>query len=56
MRPPEWLDAVAIKRQTDTPDNATGYAMHGSRSHDAVVRVYDGRWQRHRDARARWRV
>jgi len=21
--------------------NATGYAMHGSRSHDAVIRVYD---------------
>jgi len=25
----------------DTPDNAIGYAMHGSRSHDAVIRVYD---------------
>jgi hypothetical protein len=25
----------------DTPDNAVGYAMHGSRSHDAVIRVYD---------------
>jgi hypothetical protein len=25
----------------DTPDNATGYAMHSSRSHDAVIRVYD---------------
>ena len=24
----------------DTPDNAIGYAMH-SRSHDAVIRVYD---------------
>jgi hypothetical protein len=23
------------------PDNAIGYAMHSSRSHDAVVRVYD---------------
>jgi len=22
--------------------NATGYAMHFSRSHDAVIRVYDG--------------
>jgi hypothetical protein len=25
----------------DTPDNATGYAMHSSRSHDAVIQVYD---------------
>ena len=25
----------------DTPDNAIGYAMQGSRSHDAVIRVYD---------------
>jgi hypothetical protein len=25
----------------DTPDNPIGYAMHGSRSHDAVIRVYD---------------
>jgi len=25
----------------DTPDNAIGYAMHNSRSHDAVIRVYD---------------
>ena len=25
----------------DAPDNAIGYAMHSSRSHDAVVRVYD---------------
>ena len=25
----------------DTPDNAIGYAMHRSRSHDAVIRVYD---------------
>ena len=24
----------------DTPDNAIGYAMHSSRSHDAVTRVY----------------
>jgi hypothetical protein len=24
----------------DTPDNAIGYALHSSRSHDAVVRVY----------------
>ena len=25
----------------DTPENAVGYAMHSSRSHDAVIRVYD---------------
>ena len=25
----------------DTPDTAIGYAMHYSRSHDAVIRVYD---------------
>jgi len=25
----------------DPPDNAIGYAMHSSRSHDAVIRVYD---------------
>jgi hypothetical protein len=25
----------------DTPDNAIGYAMHSSWSHDAVIRVYD---------------
>ena len=26
----------------DMPDHAIGYAMHFSRSHDAVIRVYDG--------------
>jgi hypothetical protein len=25
----------------DTPDNAIGYAMHSSRSNDALIRVYD---------------
>ena len=25
----------------DTPNHAIGYAMHSSRSHDAVIRVYD---------------
>ena len=25
----------------DTPDNAIGYAMHSSPSHDTVIRVYD---------------
>jgi len=24
-----------------TPDNAIGYAMHSSPSHEAVIRVYD---------------
>ena len=34
--------------------NAIGYASQYSRSHDAVIRVYD-EWQRDRDARARGR-
>ena len=35
-------DALPFGRLSyDTPDNAIGYAMHRSRSHDAVVRVYD---------------
>jgi len=25
----------------ETPNNAIGYAMHSSRSHDGVIRVYD---------------
>jgi len=25
----------------DTPDNAIRHAMHSSRSHDALIRVYD---------------
>jgi hypothetical protein len=29
----------------DTPDNAIGYALHSSRSHDAVIRVYDAAGQ-----------
>ena len=29
------------RRWYDTPDNAIGYAMHNSRSQDAVIRVYD---------------
>jgi len=32
--------------------NAVSYAMHYSRSYDAVIRVYDECWQRDRDARA----
>jgi hypothetical protein len=35
-------DALSFNRLWyDTPDNAIGYAMHSSRSHDAVIRVYD---------------
>jgi hypothetical protein len=33
-------------------ENAIGYAKHRSRSHDAVIRVYDERGPRDRDARA----
>jgi hypothetical protein len=36
--------------------NAIGYAKFFSRSHDAVIRVYDEAGQRDRDARARGRV
>jgi len=25
----------------DRPDNASGYAMHSSRSHETVIRIYD---------------
>jgi len=25
----------------ETPDDAIGYAIHSSRSHNAVIRVYD---------------
>jgi hypothetical protein len=39
----------------DTPDNAIGYAMHSSRSHDAVIRVYDQGRQRDPNARAQGR-
>jgi hypothetical protein len=35
-------DALPLGRLWyDTPDNAIGYAIHSSRSHDAVIRVYD---------------
>jgi len=47
-RTSEWLDAVAIKTANRAQpvracaiSNAIGYAMHNSRSHDAVIRVYD---------------
>ena len=35
--------------------NAIGYAMHDSRSHDALIRLYDGCWQRDRDTRVQGR-
>jgi hypothetical protein len=35
-------DTLPLGRQWyDTPDHAIGYAMHSSRSDDAVIRVYD---------------
>jgi hypothetical protein len=34
----------------DTPAHAIGYAMHNSRSHDAVIRVYDDAGNCDRDA------
>ena len=34
---------------------AVDYAKHSSRSHDAVIRVYDEGRQRHRDTRAQGR-
>ena len=39
----------------DTPDNAIGYAMHSSRSHDAVIRVYDDAGKCDRNTRTRGR-
>ena len=35
--------------------NTIGYAIHSSRSHDAVIRVYDADWQRDRNSRAHGR-
>ena len=47
-------DALPFRRLWyDTPDNAIGYAMHSSRSHDAVIRVYGWRWQDDRNPQAR---
>jgi len=40
--PPSRLIALPFGRLWyDTPDNAIGYAVHSSRSHNAVIRVYD---------------
>ena len=46
-------DALPFGRlwYTEIP-HAIGYAKFRSRSHDAVIRVYDEAGQRHRDARA----
>ena len=38
-----------------TPDNAIGYAIHSSRSHNAVIRVYDAAGNSDRDARTQRR-
>jgi hypothetical protein len=52
-------DALSFGRlwygEPNAVEDAIGYAMHNSRSHDAVIRVYDAGWQRDRDARAHWR-
>jgi len=40
----KWADAPSPpfgRLCYHTPDHAVGYAMHSSRSHDAVIRVYD---------------
>ena len=33
--------SIGTYGEPDTVSNAIGYAMHSSRSHDAVIRVYD---------------
>ena len=48
--------AGAARRRARRSCNAIDYAKHRSCSHDAVIRVYDERWQRDRDARAQGRV
>jgi hypothetical protein len=35
------MHVYEVRPRYDTPDNAIGYAMHRSRSHPAVIRVYD---------------
>jgi len=40
----------------DRPDNMIGYVMHSSRSHDAVIRLYDETGNVIEDARAHWRL
>ena len=36
-----WRMLLFGRQWYDTLDDAIGYAMHSSRSHDAVIRVYD---------------
>jgi hypothetical protein len=35
------LHVYEVRPRYDTPLHAIGYATHSSRSHDAVIRVYD---------------
>ena len=42
--------------ESNAVGNAIGYAKHRSRSHDAVIRVYDDAGNVHRDARAHGRI
>ena len=48
------LGGVRFRR--DALNNAIGYAIHRSRSHDVVIRVRDDAGNVHRDARAYGRV
>src|SRR5215468_1809640 len=38
------------------PDDAIGYAMHNSRSHDAVIRVYDASGNVIETHQPRWQI
>ena len=53
-------DALPFKRlwygEPNAVSNAIGYALHRSRSHDAVIRVYDDAGNVNRNARAQGRV
>jgi hypothetical protein len=40
-------------RQTIAIDDAIGYTKFYSRSHDAVIRVYNSDWQRDRNAQSK---
>ena len=42
--------------EPNAASNVIGYALHHSRSHDAVIRVYHPAGKRDRDARAQGRV
>jgi hypothetical protein len=47
--------SIGTYGEPDAVSNAIGYAMHRSRSHDAVIRVYDEAWQRDGDSQAQRR-